>query len=90
MQEAQRATSRRRRQEDWAILRALSETLGQRLPYDNLEAVRAAIVAQVPHFGTLNTVPTYAGADPAIWARWARMVRSSSTSRSVRRSPITT
>jgi NADH-quinone oxidoreductase subunit G len=68
VQEAQRATfPPGDAKEDWAIIRALSETLGERLPYDNLEAVRAAIVAQVPHFGALNTVPTYAGADPAVW-----------------------
>ena len=29
--------------EDWAILRALSETLGSRLPYDSLAQLRAAI-----------------------------------------------
>src|SRR6185312_14150864 len=29
--------------EDWTILRALSEVLGKKLPYDNLEALRAAM-----------------------------------------------
>ena len=32
--------------EDWAIIRALSEVLGKRLPYDSLAALRQAI-AQV-------------------------------------------
>jgi NADH-quinone oxidoreductase subunit G len=69
VQEAQRATfPPGDAKEDWAILRALSETLGMRLPYDNLQAVREAIVAQVPHFGTLDKAPTYAGADPAVWS----------------------
>ena len=35
--------------EDWAILRALSERLGAKLPYDNLGALRAALGAAYPH-----------------------------------------
>jgi len=53
--------------EDWAILRALSDVLGKRLPYDNREALRAAIVAQAPHFAVLDKAPVHAAADPAIW-----------------------
>ena len=53
--------------EDWAILRSLSDMLGQRLPYDNREALRAAIVAQAPHFAVLDKAPVHGGADPAIW-----------------------
>jgi NADH-quinone oxidoreductase subunit G len=53
--------------EDWAILRALSDMLGQRLPYDNREALRAAIIAQAPHFVVLDRAPVHGGADPAIW-----------------------
>src|SRR5262249_58887329 len=37
--------------EDWAIIRALSEVLGKRLPYDSLAALRQAIVKAVPHLG---------------------------------------
>ncbi|OYW61501.1 MAG: NADH-quinone oxidoreductase subunit G [Rhizobiales bacterium 12-68-15] len=48
--------------EDWAILRALSEVLGQKLPYDQLSALRAALVAAHPHFGRIDMVET---ADPA-------------------------
>jgi NADH-quinone oxidoreductase subunit G len=55
--------------EDWAILRALSDVLGKRLPYDDREALRAAIVADAPHFGTHNEAPVHPGADPAIWGR---------------------
>jgi len=35
--------------EDWAILRALSERLGAKLPFDNLSALRAALGAAFPH-----------------------------------------
>ncbi len=34
--------------EDWAILRALSDVLGHRLPFDSFEACRAAMFAEVP------------------------------------------
>jgi len=53
--------------EDWAILRALSDVLGKRLPYDDQAALRAAIVADAPHFAALNKVPVHTGAAPAIW-----------------------
>jgi NADH-quinone oxidoreductase subunit G len=35
--------------EDWAILRALSEVMGKRLPYDSLAALRQAIFKAAPH-----------------------------------------
>jgi NADH-quinone oxidoreductase subunit G len=54
--------------EDWAILRALSDVLGKRLPYDDREALRAAILADAPHFAELHETPAHPGADPAIWA----------------------
>jgi NADH-quinone oxidoreductase subunit G len=53
--------------EDWAILRALSDVLGKRLPYDDADALRRAIIAEVPSFGTLDVTPAHPGADPAIW-----------------------
>ena len=53
--------------EDWAILRALSDVLGKTLPYDNVDALRAAMLADVPHFADVGTVPARPGADPAIW-----------------------
>jgi len=34
--------------EDWSILRALSDMLGKRLPFDSFEALRAAMYATVP------------------------------------------
>ena len=36
--------------EDWAILRALSDVLGQRLAYDSLAALRRALYQAYPHF----------------------------------------
>jgi NADH-quinone oxidoreductase subunit G len=53
--------------EDWAILRALSDVVGKRLPYDNRDGLRRAIIADAPHFGETGTVPQSAGADGAIW-----------------------
>jgi NADH-quinone oxidoreductase subunit G len=40
--------------EDWAILRAFSETVGHKLPYDNLAQVRARMVELVPALATLD------------------------------------
>jgi NADH-quinone oxidoreductase subunit G len=53
--------------EDWAILRALSDVLGKRLPYDDLDALRRAIVSAAPHFAKLGEVPAHQGADPNVW-----------------------
>ena len=53
--------------EDWAILRALSDVAGKRLPYDDIEMLRRAIVADAPHFAARDEAPQSAGADPAIW-----------------------
>ena len=43
--------------EDWAILRALSETLGQTLPYDNAQELRAKLFADHPTFGQIDYAP---------------------------------
>jgi NADH-quinone oxidoreductase subunit G len=42
--------------EDWAILRALSERLGATLPYDTLDALRRALMADHPTFGQVDYV----------------------------------
>ena len=42
--------------EDWSILRALSEALGVKLPYDSLTQLRAALGAAVPHLVAYDTV----------------------------------
>jgi NADH-quinone oxidoreductase subunit G len=42
--------------EDWAILRALSERLGQKLPYDTLDQLRAKLFADHATFGRIDHV----------------------------------
>jgi NADH-quinone oxidoreductase subunit G len=42
--------------EDWAILRALSDVLGKRLPFDSLNALRAKLAAEVPHLTAIGEV----------------------------------
>jgi NADH-quinone oxidoreductase subunit G len=51
--------------EDWTILRALSERLGAKLPYDSLDELRATLFADHPTFGQLDYAP---GSTPAIFA----------------------
>src|SRR3984957_8348597 len=53
--------------EDWAILRALSDALGARLPFDSLTQLRAALSAAYPHLGRLDEI-TPATADFAALA----------------------
>jgi NADH-quinone oxidoreductase subunit G len=48
--------------EDWTILRALSERLGARLPYDSLDELRAKLFADHPTFGQIDYAP---GSSPA-------------------------
>ncbi len=53
--------------EDWAILRALSDVLGKRLPYDYLDALRAAITADAPHFADHGEIVPHGGAGTTNW-----------------------
>ena len=43
--------------DDWAILRALSEYLGGKLPYDTLEQLRERLFADHPTFGEIGLAP---------------------------------
>jgi NADH-quinone oxidoreductase subunit G len=43
--------------QDWAILRALSEALGTKLPYDSFDALRARIAAEWPQLAEDGLVP---------------------------------
>ena len=52
--------------ENWAILRALSAELGATSPWDSLSALRARIVAEVPHLGALDAVAENAWAPVAL------------------------
>ena len=42
--------------EDWAVIRALSEALGKKIPYDSLAQLRAALYATHPHFAALEQI----------------------------------
>ncbi|RYE67775.1 MAG: NADH-quinone oxidoreductase subunit G, partial [Rhizobiaceae bacterium] len=44
--------------EDWAIIRALSDVLGKKLPFDSLYALRAKLYADYPHFADLDEIAT--------------------------------
>jgi NADH-quinone oxidoreductase subunit G len=50
--------------EDWKILRALSEVIGRRLPYDSLAALRQRLAAANPLFTHVDEVV------PAAWGRF--------------------
>jgi NADH-quinone oxidoreductase subunit G len=42
--------------EDWAILRALSEVLGHKLPFDSLSQLRSKLYAEYPHFAAIDRI----------------------------------
>jgi NADH-quinone oxidoreductase subunit G len=54
--------------EDWAILRALSEGLGHKLPFDSLRALRGSLYAAHPHFAKFDEI---AASEPLDAARIA-------------------
>jgi NADH-quinone oxidoreductase subunit G len=55
--------------EDWAILRALSDVLGKRLPFDSLSQLRKAIYAEHAHLAAIDAITP---ADPAAVAKLAQ------------------
>ncbi|MBB5751237.1 NADH-quinone oxidoreductase subunit NuoG [Prosthecomicrobium pneumaticum] len=42
--------------EDWAVLRALSDVLGRRLPFDSLNELRRALYAAHPHLAAIDQI----------------------------------
>ncbi len=42
--------------EDWAILRALSDRIGRTLPYDDLFALRQAMIEDAPNLGRIDAI----------------------------------
>ncbi|MFN4311426.1 MAG: NADH-quinone oxidoreductase subunit NuoG [Ferrovibrio sp.] len=50
--------------EDWAIIRALSDVLGQTLSYDNLGMLRRRMLQAAPHFGAVDKLT------PAAWGNF--------------------
>ncbi|HEX2256052.1 MAG TPA: molybdopterin-dependent oxidoreductase, partial [Afifellaceae bacterium] len=63
--------------EDWSILRALSDVLGHKLPYDSLRELRAALYEAHPHLadqeeiapGSADDIRRLAGAEPGSHSR---------------------
>ena len=49
--------------EDWRILRAFSELIGHRLPYDDIDAVRAGLAEANPVFDRIGALPRLAATD---------------------------
>jgi NADH-quinone oxidoreductase subunit G len=56
--------------EDWAILRALSDPLGAKLPYDSLADLRRTMISAFPHLGKLGEIEH---ADPAAIEKLAKL-----------------
>jgi len=56
--------------EDWAILRALSDVLGKRLPFDSLAQLRRKLYDEYPHLGRIDQI---AAGDPADIVRLAEL-----------------
>ena len=52
--------------EDWTILRALSEVVGQRLPYDNLGQVRQRLIEASRIFAAVDQI------EPAAWDEFGK------------------
>ncbi|MCV3764078.1 NADH-quinone oxidoreductase subunit NuoG [Rhizobium sp. TRM95796] len=55
--------------EDWAVLRALSDVLGKKLPFDSMQQLRAKLFAAHPHFAEEDTIVTGSGDEVAALAK---------------------
>jgi NADH-quinone oxidoreductase subunit G len=55
--------------EDWAILRALSDVLGHKLPFDSLQQLRAALYGDFPHLARIDEIEAGDPADVAAIAK---------------------
>jgi NADH-quinone oxidoreductase subunit G len=53
--------------EDWTILRALSDVLGVKLPYDDRAQLRAAMLKDAPHFAKIGVAPVHADTAADTW-----------------------
>jgi NADH-quinone oxidoreductase subunit G len=49
--------------EDWKIIRALSELVGHKLPYDDIETLRARLEQANPVFGRIDFLPRFGCSD---------------------------
>jgi len=59
---ANRAAFPRVRRRDWAIIRALSDAVARRLPYDSLASLRQAVFKAAPHLMRIDGI---AAGEPA-------------------------
>ncbi|WP_421590905.1 NADH-quinone oxidoreductase subunit NuoG [Shinella sp. M27] len=55
--------------EDWAILRALSDVLGKKLPFDSLLQLRAKLYTAHPHFAAIDEIASGEIADLSALAK---------------------
>lgn len=69
--------------EDWAIIRALSDVLGKKLPFDSLGELRSKLYAAHPHFADVDAIATGNGDEiaalgqkPVRWANPCLRLRS--------------
>ncbi|MEL6919715.1 MAG: NADH-quinone oxidoreductase subunit NuoG [Pseudomonadota bacterium] len=69
--------------EDWAIVRAMSEVIGHKLPYDSLAALRAAMYEAAPHLAAIDEVEAGDASDVAALAK-----KSAKMNKSGFRSPV--
>jgi NADH-quinone oxidoreductase subunit G len=51
--------------EDWAILRALSDVLGHKLPFDSLAQLRARLYGEFPHLARIDQIAAGSAEDVA-------------------------
>ena len=71
--------------EDWAILRALSDQLGARLPYDTLDQLRDKLMADHPSFGQVDYAP---GAATAMAFKGADLGEKGEVAETIFASPV--
>ncbi|KOF22225.1 NADH dehydrogenase [Ensifer adhaerens] len=57
--------------EDWAIIRALSDVLGKKLPFDSLGELRSKLYAVHPHFADVDAIAVGSGDEIAALAQKA-------------------
>ncbi|MEZ2130270.1 MULTISPECIES: NADH-quinone oxidoreductase subunit NuoG [unclassified Sinorhizobium] len=63
--------------EDWAIIRALSDVLGKKLPFDSLSELRAKLYAAHPHFAVVDEIMESNSAEIAALAKKAGKMNKS-------------
>ncbi|MGM4909228.1 NADH-quinone oxidoreductase subunit NuoG [Hyphomicrobiales bacterium] len=70
--------------EDWAIIRALSDVLGKKLPFDSLGELRSKLYAAFPHFAAIDEITEGDSAQIAALAKKAGKMNKSGFASSVK------